>query len=93
MGGYYCISIDGLIGESINYGEVYILVECGSVIDFDPEKVREVLSKGISYLVNIQEGSLAEVRYNSSIFRRAEERSMENIPSKWDLRDFLERIR
>ncbi len=89
---YYCISNKGKLVKSPVFGESYILIACGSIIKFNPNKVKQVLSKGVSYSLNLKENSLVEIHYDFSMFRRKGKKAIENIPSKLSLEEFLKNI-
>jgi len=85
----YYISDKGTITNNIIAGNSYISINCGSNLEFNPSKVKQILSRGTSYSINIIDDSIAEIHYNRNIFFRSLGKSIENNPSKINLEDFL----
>lgn len=93
MNKHYYISSEGKITKSIIFGEPYISINCGSVLDFSPAKVKELLSKNTSYNIDLIEKSIAEIHHNKDIFFIREDRTIKNTPSEISLEDFLYSIK
>ncbi|GLI57011.1 hypothetical protein PM10SUCC1_25250 [Propionigenium maris DSM 9537] len=89
MNKHYYISSEGKITKSIIFGEPYISINCGSVLDFSPAKVKELLSKNTSYNIDLIEESIAEIHHNRDIFFIREDNTIKNTPSEISLEDFL----
>jgi len=85
----YYISDKGTITNNIIAGNSYISINCGSNLEFNPSKVKQILSRGTSYSIDIIDDSIAEIHYNRNIFFRNMGKSIENNPSKINLEDFL----
>lgn len=90
---HYYISSEGKITKSIIFGEPYISINCGSVLNFSPAKVKELLSKNTSYTIDLIEGSIAEIHHNRDIFFIRESNTIKNTPSEMNLEDFLSSIK
>ncbi len=93
MNKHYYISSEGKITKSLIFGEPYISINCGSVLDFNPHKVKELLSDNTSYSIDLVEESIAEIHHNKDIFFIREDKTIENTPSEISLEDFLYSIK
>jgi len=90
--GYY-ISQSGELMNSVVFGEPYIMISCGSELNFKKKKVRELLSKGISYSVDISEGFIAEIHYSTLLFSGQGYSGIKNVPSGLSVTEFLSLIK
>ena len=93
MNKHYYISNNGKITKSIIFGEPYISINCGSHLEFDPHKVKEILLNNTSYSIDLVEESIAEIHYNKDFFFMRNDRTIENTPSETSLEDFLYSIK
>lgn len=89
MNNHYYISDKGEITNNIVLGKPYISINCGSNLEFNPGKVRKILSRGTSYSIDLIEGSVAEIHHNRNIFFKRVGKTIENTPSEMSLGDFL----
>ena len=85
---YYILNT-GKTSSSLTFGEPYILITCGSAFEFNPNKIKNILSNGISYSINFSEESVAEIHYNWPPFLSEREKSIRNIPSRLHLKEFI----
>lgn len=93
MSKQYYILEDGRLSETLIFGTSYILVECGSSLTFDLLKLKKMLSKNISYSIDLSEGSIAEIHFGNFISLSPRDIPTKNHPSRFTLEEFLEFIK
>lgn len=87
----YYINKYGKKVNSIDFINPYICITCGTLFKFDSNKVKELLSKNISYRVNLIERSIVELHLEN-FFSTSGKLTIRNKISKQSLEEFFSEI-
>lgn len=84
----YYITPDGQVKDSACFYDTYILVRCGTKIEFSPGKIRRLLSSNKRYVIDLSEKTLGEISYKGNFFGGSYPQIMDR-PSSMSLKEFL----
>lgn len=87
----YYINNSGNKTNTMDFINPYICITCGTLFEFDSDKIRELLSKNISYRINLIEKSLVELHLEG-FFSTSSKLTLRNKTSKQSLDEFIGKI-
>ncbi len=88
----YYINKSGRIANTIDFINPYICIACGTLFEYDSKRVKKLLSKNISYRLNLVEKSIVELHYKDP-FSTWSRLTVENKTSRQSVEDFLNKIK
>jgi|GEM_PF-1898827 len=85
----YYLSENGSKVEDVSFDKPYIFVACGSQINFNPKKVKEILKNQVSFAIDLNESSVSEFHYNHTFFSLENNTFQKNTVSDLSIEEFL----